>query len=129
MITSRKVIRVNLAGREVKSLAERVKQDRPPLWKSILYTVVLAMALLVLSGAADAKYPGHMVTETYIVQSGDNLWNIAGRYLDKNTYGPRGIREFKEGIVELNYDRIFSGRTDQDIYPGDELKINYWVKD
>lgn len=129
MITSRKVIRVNLAGREVKSLVERVKQDRPPLWKSILYPVVLAMALLVLSGAADAKYPGHMVTETYVVQSGDNLWSIAGRYLEKNTYGSRDIREFKEGIIELNFDRVFSGRTDQDIYPGDELKINYWVKD
>jgi nucleoid-associated protein YgaU len=73
--------------------------------------------------------PGHMVTETYIVQSGDVLWTIAAKYMDKNTYGPREIREFYSGIIELNYDDVFVGREPGLVLPGDRLKINYWVRE
>ena len=129
MLESRKVYRVDVNGREIKSIRERVREDRPSRLMQLLYVVVVALAVLILTGAADAKYPGHMITDTYVVNEGDTLWDISRKYMDKNTYGPRDIREFKEGIIELNYDSVFADRKDGEIYPGDTLKINYWVRD
>lgn len=72
---------------------------------------------------------GRLVTEVYIVRSGDTLWNIAAKYMAKNTYGPREIREFYHGIIELNYDNVFADRVPGMIIPGDRLQINYWIKE
>ncbi len=129
MLESRKVYRVDVNGREIKSIRERVREERPSRLMQLLYVVVVALAVLVLTGAADAKYPGHIETETYVVEDGDNLWNIAREYMDKNTYGPREIREFRDGIIELNFEAVFHDRKDGEVYPGDTLQINYWVKD
>jgi nucleoid-associated protein YgaU len=89
----------------------------------------LLITIAVSCGNTNRPMPGHLVTETYIVQSGDVLWIIAAKYMDKNTYGPREIREFYQGIIELNYDDVFAGREPGLVLPGDRLKINYWVKD
>ncbi len=89
----------------------------------------LVIVLAVSCGNADEPIKGKLVTEVYIVQSGDQLWNIAAKYMDKNTYGPREIREFYHGIIELNYDTVFDGREPGLILPGDRLQINYWVKE
>lgn len=65
--------------------------------------------------------------EIYIVQDGDTLWSIASEYMDKNTYGKREIREFKEGIIQENYKKypdIKSGL----IRKNDRLVIHYWIK-
>lgn len=70
---------------------------------------------------------GKLVEDTYTVKEGDTLWSISAKYMEKNTHEPRDIREFMAGIVELNYDRIFKGRKPALIYPGDELRINYWI--
>jgi hypothetical protein len=49
--------------------------------------------------------------------------------MKKNTYGPREIREFMYGIVELNYDDVFKDRGGNHyVYPNDKLKINYWIE-
>lgn len=74
-------------------------------------------------------HQGKLIEDTYTVKQDDTLWSIASIYIDKNTHGPRDIREFMSGIAELNYDRIFKGREPALIYPGDELRINYWVKE
>lgn len=101
--------------------------------KKIFLTGIVAISLIVITtiicGFADKKPRGELITETYIVQQDDNLWLIADKYMQKNDYGPRDIREFVHGIVELNYEGIFKNRDGNHvIYPNDELKINYWVK-
>ena len=95
--------------------------------KDVLLTVVLIGLLIVtLASCGNAEPKGTLVTETYIVQPGDTLWTIAETYMAKNTYGPRDIREYYHGIIELNYDTVFANRPNSLIYPGDELQINYW---
>lgn len=89
---------------------------------------IIMLLVLALSSCGNAEPKGTLVTETYIVQNNDNLWNISRKYMEKNTYGPREIREFYHGIIELNWDTVFKDRPDCMIYPGDELKINYFVK-
>jgi nucleoid-associated protein YgaU len=89
----------------------------------------LVIILAVSCGSSEPAAKGKLVTETYIVQHGDNLWNIAARYMVKNTYGPREIREFYQGIIELNFDSVFAGRKPGLVLPGDRLQINYWIKE
>ena len=42
--------------------------------------------------------------------------------MEKNTYGPRELKEFKSGIVQLN-DWLLT----RDLQAGDKVKVNYWV--
>ncbi|HML33805.1 LysM peptidoglycan-binding domain-containing protein [Sporomusa sphaeroides] len=94
---------------------------------------VMAWMVIVLAVSCgninEPEPPGKLVTEIYIVQHGDVLWDIAATYMDKNTYGPREIREFYHGIIELNSETVFAGRVPGLILPGDRLQINYWVKE
>lgn len=101
--------------------------------KSNMLTAViflLALYLLMVPDINCKAVPADatLVTETYTVQPGDNLWTIADRYMQKNTYAPREIREFYHGIIEANYDTVFRGRMPGMIYPGDKLQINYWTQ-
>ena len=41
----------------------------------------------------------------------------------KNTYGPRELKEFKSGIVQLN-----TWLLSRDVQAGDKVKVNYWVR-
>jgi nucleoid-associated protein YgaU len=99
---------------------------------SILKTVCLIIIIIMVTtfclGFGQPQIKGRMVTETYTVQPGDTLWNIAEKYIVKNTYGPRDIREFQEGIVEAN-NEVFRGRVPKLIIPGDVLIIKYWVRE
>jgi len=89
----------------------------------------IAMALLFAVSCGEGSEPGNsLVSETYTVKAGDTLWDISQRYITKNTYGPREIREFYHGILELNYD-LFADRKPGEIHPGDKIKINYFVKE
>lgn len=95
--------------------------------KDILFMVALVAVIIVaLTSCGSTEPKATLVSETYIVQSGDTLWTIADHYMAKNTYGTRDIREFYHGIIELNYDSVFASRPDRMIHPGDRLLINYW---
>lgn len=99
-------------------------------YENILIGAALAVSVAFAAGAADKEVVKKAPIEViYTVRQGDTLWSIARRYMDLNTYGSRDIREFVSGIVELNYDEVFKGREPGEIYPGDELRINYWTKD
>ncbi len=89
-----------------------------------------AALAIALSGATEPPVYKLPVETTYTVQDGDTLWSIAGRYMALNTYGPRDIREFQEGIKELNPwlatpERQYGWL----LFPGDNLRINYWIRD
>ena len=96
--------------------------------KKVIAGCCIAGAAILCSGAVNPWENGKnavLVEEVYVVQNGDTLWGIAEEYLAKNTGTRRYILEYKSGIEENNpwlLDR--KGM----IYPGDRLKITYWVK-
>ena len=96
------------------------------MFKEFICAVALGASIFVLTGA-DAQPQGQLVTETYTVRAGDTLDDISYRYMAKSGM-PRDVREFRQGVIELNFDEVFAGRTPGAIFPGDHLKINYWVK-
>ena len=97
--------------------------------KKIIVGCVLAGAALLLSGAVnpwdDSDKKVVLVEETYIVRPGDTIWGIAEEYVAKNTATHRYILEYKEGMYENN---PWLMERKGEIYPGDEIKVTYWVK-
>ena len=96
-------------------------------WKAAVAGTIVAGAAILCAGMA-AQEDGKnavLVEEVYVVAPGDTIWGIAERYVAKNTGTKRYILEYKSGMEELNpwlLDR------DGMIYPGDEIKVTYWVK-
>ena len=95
-------------------------------WKAAVAGGIVAGAAILCAGMATHE-DAHavLVEEVYIVKSGDTLWDIAETYVRKNTGTRRYILEYKSGMEELNpwlLDRAGM------IYPGDKLKVTYWVK-
>ena len=95
--------------------------------KAIIAGGIVAGAAILCAGMAtngDGKN-AVLVEEVYTVRPGDTIWGIAEEYVKKNTGTRRYILEYKSGMEELNpwlLDR------DGMIYPGDEIKVTYWVK-
>ena len=96
-------------------------------WKAAVAGGIVAGAAILCAGMAtngDGKN-AVLVEEVYVVRPGDTIWGIAEEYIAKNTGTRRYILEYKSGMEELNpwlLDR------DGMIYPGDKLKVTYWVK-
>ena len=67
-----------------------------------------------------------LVEEVYTVRPGDTIWGNAEEYVAKNTGTRRYILEYKSGIEELNPWLV---ERKGEIYPGDEIKVTYWVKE
>ena len=93
-------------------------------WGRVAAAVIgVALAVTLLTGACgDQK----LVETVYTVREGDTLRDISEMFLPLNTGGRRYILEFEEGIVELNPE-LWENRGS--IYPGQEIRINYWVKE
>ena len=94
--------------------------------KKLIAGCVLAGAAILCAGMATQEDThAVLVEEVYTVKPGDTIWGIAEEYCAKNTGTRRYILEYKSGMEELNpwlLDR------DGMIYPGDKLKVTYWVK-
>lgn len=75
--------------------------------------------------AQDNSRNAALVEEVYVVRPGDTLWGIAETYVEKNTGSRRSIPEYKEGMYENN---PWLMERHGMIYPGDNLKVTYWVK-
>lgn len=92
--------------------------------------VVLLTATVVLSGfsTSEAAEVGDtlpkwvLIHDVHYVVENETLDSITRVYMKKNTYGPRGFEEFREGIIDLN-----NLHDNQTVHPGQELRINYWV--
>lgn len=99
------------------------------MFKKLVVVGLIVFAVASCGSAATSKSNGHLVTETYTVISGDTLDKIAYHYIAKSSVR-RDIREFREGIVELNWDKVFKDRYPHGlIKAGDRLQINYWKED
>lgn len=97
--------------------------------KKLIAGCCIAGAAILLAGACNPWNDGEnavLVEETYIVRPGDTIWGIAERYVAKNTGTKRYILEYKEGMYENN--PWLMERAGM-IYPGDELRMTYWVKE
>lgn len=97
--------------------------------KAALVGGAFVAAASLLSGACNPWDDGKnavLVEEVYVVRPGDTIWGIAEEYVAKNTATRRYILEYKAGMEENNpwlLDRK------GEIYPGDEIKVTYWVKE
>lgn len=103
----------------------KVKAKRHICWGRVAAAVIggaLAVTLLTGAYSGDQK----LVETVYTVREGDTLRDISERFLPLNTGGRRYILEFEEGIVELNPE-LWENRGS--IYPGQKIRINYWVKE
>ena len=102
-----------------------VKRVRRVRWGRVAAAIIGgALAVTLLTGFYDGDQK--LVQTVYTVKDGDTLRDISERFLPLNTGGRRYILEFEEGIVELNPE------LQQDrgkIYPGQKIRINYWVKE
>ena len=97
--------------------------------KKVIAGCCIAGAAILLAGACNPWNDGEnavLVEETYIVRPGDTIWGIAERHVAKNTGTKRYILEYKEGMYENN--PWLMERAGM-IYPGDELRMTYWVKE
>ena len=80
------------------------------------------LLLIVMLPSVCLAAPWLLIEDSYTVSKGDTLKSIAEQYIKKNTYGPRALDEFIEGIMELN------DKTDENVHEGEKLRINYWIK-
>ena len=97
--------------------------------KAALVGGAFVAAASLFSGAVNPWDDGRdavLVEETYVVRPGDTLWGIAEEYVAKNTATRRYILEYKAGMEELN---PWLMERKGEIYPGDEIKVTYWVKE
>ena len=97
--------------------------------KKIIAGGAIALAAILFAGAAGEPWDDGknavLVEEVYVVKLGDTIWGIAEEYLQKNTATRRYILEYKSGIEELN---PWLMERKGEIYPGDKIKVTYWVK-
>lgn len=96
--------------------------------KKIVAGCCIVGAVILCAGACnpwDESANAILVEEVYEVCPGDTIWDIAERYITKNTGTRRSILEYKAGIEENNPWLIEHRGM---IYPSDELKLTYWVK-
>ena len=94
-------------------------------WGRVAAAVISgALVVTLLTGFYDGNQK--LVQTVYTVKDGDTLREISERFLPLNTGGRRYILEFEEGIVQLNPE-LHGNRGN--IYPGQQIKINYWIKE
>ena len=97
--------------------------------KKVIAGCALAGLAILFAGAAGEPWDDGrnavLVEEVYTVRPGDTIWGIAEEHLQKNTATRRYILEYKSGIEEMNPWLV---ERKGEIYPGDKIKVTYWVK-
>ena len=92
---------------------------------SIRYLLlILIVATLMSCSPAEAK---EYTTVVYTVVAGDTMDSIAQTYLPQDRGNSwQAFAEFREGIFEYNFDRVFIYRQPYEVHVGDCLLITFW---
>jgi len=86
--------------------------------------LTLIAATLISCSSVEAK---EYTTVVYTVGAGDMLDSIAQTYLPLDRGNSwQAFAEFKEGIFEYNFDRVFINRKPYEVHVGDCLLITFW---
>jgi hypothetical protein len=88
--------------------------------------LILALFILFnMDAAVEAAMLDKPIDTNYEVKAGDTLDSITQNFITEE----RSFLEFREGIIEMNYDNIFESRIESGkcyvVYPGDILKIHH----
>ena len=87
--------------------------------------LAIIVATLMSCSSVEAK---EFTTVVYIVGGGDTMNSIAQTYLPPDRGSSRqALAEFKEGIFEYNYDKVFFNRKPYEVHVGDCLFITSWT--
>jgi len=88
-----------------------------------LLLALIAATLMSCSSVAAKEY----TTVVYTVGAGDTMDSIAQTYLPSDRGNSwQAFAEFKEGIFEYNFDRVFIHRKPYEVDVGDCLLITFW---
>jgi nucleoid-associated protein YgaU len=79
----------------------------------IIFPLLLGVAALVSNAAAETTKLAADAPDSYVVQKGDTLWDISGRFLEKPWRWPE--------VWQLNKDQI---RNPHQIYPGQVVYLD-----
>lgn len=90
------------------------------MYRNMLTCIIICVIVLLTSMSAVSAKTYYVVTHT--VEEGETLTGIAYKYITPD----REIREFREGIVELNYDEIFNDRNPPEVVAGDVIRVSFW---
>lgn len=86
--------------------------------------LVLITAILMSCSSVEAK---EYTMVSYTVVTGDTMDSIARTYLPPDRGKSwRAFAEFKEGIFEYNFDKVFIHRKPYEVRVGDCLLITFW---
>lgn len=89
-----------------------------------LFGISLLMTMLIGMGPVSAR---ELKTFEYTVVAGDTIDTIARSYLPAGWgESSQAFAEFREGIFEYNFERIFFDRKSYEVREGDCLKILFW---
>ena len=88
--------------------------------KKLAMIIMIAMSICSVACAQPYK----LVHYEYEVQAGETLTDIGQKFIEKNTYGDRSLKEFTEGIVEINPE-LWNNR---ETYAGEVIYINWFEK-
>jgi len=87
-------------------------------------SLAFIVALLLSFGSVEAR---EYKIIAYTVDADDTMDSITRNYLPSDRGASiEAFAEFKEGIFEYNYDRIFSDRIPYEVRVGDCLYITFW---
>ena len=88
--------------------------------------LMLALIVVILMSCSSVEAMKY-TTVVYTVGYGDTLNSIAQTYLPTDRGNSwQAFAEFKEGIFEYNFDRVFSQRKPYEVRVGDCLLITFW---
>lgn len=88
---------------------------------------IACLVALIFTGYGANEPKGQLITETYIVKANDTLYEISYHFMTKSSVR-NDVREFRDSIIQLNWETVFKNRSPYGmIFPGDQLKINYYV--